>query len=154
MSRVMRWTFILVLALQGLVLFAAEGARVFERCLPCHKGNGGGQAGIYPPLVAHAPEVLASNRSYLITVLLYGLRGKIEIKGQKARYNGAMPNHYELTDEEAASVLNYVLASWGNDRLLPADFKPITAAEIRAERNRKLTPQQVYEIRQHLTLGR
>lgn len=140
----------LVLALPAAALAADDGARVFGRCLPCHQGNGGGHAGFYPPLVSHAPEV-ATQRSYVITVLLYGLEGAIEVGGRKAKYNGLMPNQYEMTDEEAAAVLNYVLTSWGNDKLLPKDFKPITAAEVRAERNRHLTPRQVYEIRQQMT---
>ena len=92
------------------------------------------------------------SRSYLITVLLYGLQGKIDIEGQKSGYDGIMPSHYSLKDEEVAAVLNYVLTSWGNDKLLPKDFQPISADEVKTQRGKNLTKQQVYQIRKELKL--
>ena len=65
-----------------------------------------------------------------------------------------MSDHYSLTDEEVAAVLNYVLTSWGNDKLLPKDFKPIRADEVKAQRGKNLTKQQVYQIRKELKLVR
>ncbi len=141
-----------MLVIPGLALGQGEGAKVFERCVSCHREDGTGMAGKYPPLVKHAPEVVIGSRSYLIAVLLYGLVGKIEIEGQKAGYDGIMPSYLSLKDEEAAAVLNYILTSWGNDKLLPKDFKPISAGEIKAERGKKLTRQQVYQIRKELKL--
>ena len=152
MSRTFIRVLLLMLVLPGLALGQGEGAKVFNRCVPCHKGNGTGMVGIYPPLVKHAPEVLMSSRSYLITVLLYGLQGKIDIEGQKTGYDGIMPSHYSLKDEEVAAVLNYVLTSWGNDKLLPKDFKPISADEIKAERGKNIERRQVYQIRKELKL--
>jgi len=49
-------------------------------------------------------------------------------------------------------VLNHVLTSWGNDKLLPKDFKPISADEVKAERGKNLKKQQVYQIRKELKL--
>ena len=152
MLRNLMLALMLTLVIPGLALGQGEGAKVFERCVSCHKGGGTGMVGVYPPLVKHAPEVVTGSRSYLITVLLYGLDGKIDIEGQKTGYDGIMPSHYSLTDEETAAVLNYVLTSWGNDKLLPKDFKPITADEVKAERGKKLTRQQVYQIRKGLKL--
>jgi len=108
--------------------------------------------GLYPPLVNHAPEIAKTSRTYLITVLLYGVRGKIEIEGQKSPYDGVMPSHDSLTDEEVAAVLNYVLTSWGNEKNLPKDFKNISADEVKAQRGKNLTDKQVYEIRKGLKL--
>jgi len=48
---------------------------------PCHRDDGTGMAGKYPPVGKTCPEVLISSRSYLIKVLLYGLAGKIDIRG-------------------------------------------------------------------------
>ena len=152
MTRTFIWAFLLILVIPGLALGQGEGAKVFERCVSCHRGNGVRMVGMYPPLVKHAPEVVIGSRSYLIDVLLYGLVGKIEIEGQKAGYDGIMPSYLSLKDEEAAAVLNYILTSWGNDKLLPKDFKPISADEIKAERGKKLTRQQVYQIRKELKL--
>lgn len=154
MPRALIWTLILLLVIPGLALGQGDGARVFGRCVPCHKGNGTGMMGIYPPLVKHAPEVVMGSRSYLITVLLYGLQGKIDIEGQKTGYDGIMPSYYSLKDEEGAAVLNYVLTSWGNDKLLPKDFKPISANEIKAQRGKNLTMQEVYQIRKALKLAK
>jgi len=146
------WALTLMLVIPGLALGEGEGAKVFDRCVPCHRGNGTGMVGMYPPLVKHAPEVLLGSRSYLITMLLYGLQGKIDIEGQKSGYDGIMPSNYSLKDEEAAAVLNYVLTSWGNDKLLPKDFKPFSADEVKAQRGKNLTMQQVYQIRKGLKL--
>ena len=152
MPRIILWALMLMLVIPGLALGQGEGAKVFERCVPCHKGGGTGMVGLYPPLVKHAPEVVTVSRSYLIAVLLYGLKGKIDIEGQKTGYDGIMPSHYSLNDEEVAAVLNYVLSSWGNDKLLPREFKPISADEVKAERGKNLTMQQVYQSRKELKL--
>lgn len=154
MPRTFIWALTLLLIIPSLALGQGEGARVFGRCVQCHKGNGTGMMGIYPPLVKHAPDVVMGSRSYLITVLLYGLQGKIDIEGQKIGYDGIMPSYYSLNDEEGAAVLNYVLTSWGNDKLLPKDFKPIGADEIKAQRGKNLTMQQVYQTRKGLKLLR
>ena len=143
---------LLVLVCPGLALGQGDGAQVFGRCVPCHRGNGAGSVGLYPPLVNHAPEIVKASRTYLITVLLYGVRGKIEIEGQKSPYDGVMPSHDSLTDEEVAAVLNYVLTSWGNEKNLPKDFKNISADEVKAQRGKNLTDKQVYEIRKGLKL--
>ncbi|MEZ4606102.1 MAG: hypothetical protein R2865_04665 [Deinococcales bacterium] len=33
----------------------------------------------------------------------------------------------ELSDDDIAAVLNYILTEWDNQSLLPADFNPYTA---------------------------
>jgi mono/diheme cytochrome c family protein len=143
-----------MLVMPGLALGQGEGGKIYEqRCAPCHREDGTGMDGKYPPLVKHAPKILISSRSYLITVMLYGLVGKIEIEDPKATYDGGvMPNFYSYKDEEIAAVLNYVLTSWGNDKLLPKDFKPISAGEIKAERGKNIERRQVYQIRKELKL--
>src|SRR4030042_776241 len=152
MARTLKRVLLMILVCPTMALGQGDGARVFGRCVPCHRGNATGMVGLYPPLVNHAPEIAKANRTYLITVVLYGVRGKIEIEGQKLPYDGIMPSHYSLTDEEAAAVLNYVLTSWGNDNHLPKDFKEISADEVKAQRGKNLTDKQVYEIRQQLKL--
>ena len=152
MARTLKRVLLMILVCPTMALGQGDGARVFGRCVPCHRGNATGMVGLYPPLVNHAPEIAKANRTYLITVVLYGVRGKIEIEGQKVPYDGIMPGHYSLTDEEAAAVLNYVLTSWGNDNNLPKDFKEISADEVKAQRGKNLTDKQVYEIRKELKL--
>lgn len=127
---------------------AQQGATVFQQCQGCHQPNGAGIPGVFPPLAGHIPEVLAAKggREYLVNVLLYGLTGEISVKGQK--YNGAMPAFgAQLKDDQIAAVLNYVSTSWGNKN--PQAF---TAAEVAAQRAKKLTSAQVYDLRKKLGL--
>lgn len=88
-------------------------------------------------------------REYLIKVLLWGLQGPIEVKGMK--YNRAMPAYNGLKDEEIAALLNHIATAWGDDKKVKG-FKPFTAAEVKALREKKLTPQQVLEERKKLGL--
>jgi mono/diheme cytochrome c family protein len=108
--------------------------------------------GFAPPLAAHLPDIekAPGGRTYLIEALLYGLKGDIHVKGQ--RYHGTMPAFGNLNDADAAAVLNLVLTNWGNDKLLPKDHKPIDPGEVKARRGKKLTPEQVYAIREKLGL--
>lgn len=129
-----------------------EGGKVFARCAACHKDNGQGVAGVFPPLVGHAPEIAKApgGRDYLIKQLLYGLQGEIKIAGKT--YNGTMPANGDLKDEEVAAVLNHVLKSWGNDKLLPPGFKEIGAAEVKKARAKKLSSKEVLQARGKLGL--
>lgn len=142
---------VLSLALAGPALGKADGAAVYRRCFGCHQSTGGGIAGAFPPLAGHAGKLVAVERSFPIQVVLFGLKGEIEVEGKK--YNGVMTAlGDQMNDEEIAAVLNYVLASWGNDKLLPKGHKEITPAEVKTQRGKKLTPEQVYGIRQKLKI--
>ena len=131
----------------------ALGEKTYGTCTGCHQSNGQGLPGIFPGLAGHVPNIMAKEdgRSYLIHVLLYGLRGEISVLGQKA--NGEMPMWSSMSDEQLAAVLNYVLHSWDNDALLPEDFVPIMPAEIAAERDQGLSANDVYALREVLGLS-
>lgn len=93
-----------------------NGAAVYEKkCATCHKADGNGAAGMYPPLVGTkwtSIDSVESKNSH-IKVVLQGLKGKIKVKG--VEYNGQMsPFHRELNDEEVAAVVNHERTSWGN----------------------------------------
>ena len=86
------------------------GKRTFNNCTQCHQVNGAGIPGAFPPLdgaerVSGPPHVLAA-------ILLHGLHGPIQVKGQT--FNGDMPAWGQLSDEEIAGVITYVRASWSN----------------------------------------
>ena len=93
---------------------------------------------------------MPGGRTYLIQVLLHGLKGKIRVKGQ--RFDAAMPAFADLGDGEAAAVLNRILTDWGNDKLLPKDHKAIDPGEVKIQREDKLTAEQVYKMRESLGL--
>ncbi len=119
-------------------------------CVSCHQANGQGVAGAFPPLAGHAVKLFQAERSYLPKLLLNGLEGQISVGGNA--YNGQMPAWAQLSDEELAGTLNYVLNSWGNGAELP-DFEPYTAEEIAPFRDETLSAQDIYKLRQTLKLN-
>jgi len=127
-----------------------DGATVYQNCVACHQPQGTGLAGVFPPLAANVPQVLAveGGRDYLVHVLLYGLQGQITVQGKT--YNGAMPGWAHLSDAELAAVSDYVSTSWGD--AFPSGQQPFTAADFERARAQELTPQEVHESRQRLAL--
>jgi len=89
-----------------------QGKKVFaQNCVACHQATGLGVPGAFPPL-AGSEFVLGSPRR-LSMILLKGLQGPVEVKGNK--FNGAMPSWEKaLTDKKIAAVLSYVRQEWGN----------------------------------------
>ena len=83
----------------------------------------------------------AGGRGHLIRIVLNGMSGPIEVGGRK--YDAIMTPLRYLKDEQVADVLNHVLTSWGNHKLLPKDFKPIAPAEVRQERAVVLSPRDM-----------
>ena len=128
----------------------AQGEKTYDTlCSGCHQRSGRGLAGAFPPLVGHAPEVLArpDGRGYIARLVLFGLTGAIEVNGNM--YDGVMPSWAALSDDEIAAVINHVLHAWGNDAKLPKDFTPVLPAEIAAARADGLTQEQVHALREH-----
>lgn len=115
-------------------------------CSGCHQANGQGIPGAFPPLAGHAPELYAADRSYPVNVLLYGLRGNIHVAGQN--YNGVMPAWRQLSNEQLASILNYIMTAWGNADRLPGDFTPYSAEDFSSQRGQGLNAGDVYDLRQ------
>jgi glucose/arabinose dehydrogenase len=90
---------------------ASPGAVVYNNyCASCHKNDGNGIAGVFPPLKATS-QVLG-NKDKLIPVILKGLSGPITVKGQK--YNQEMPAFDFLSDKEIALVTSYIRTNFGN----------------------------------------
>ncbi|HET7180064.1 MAG TPA: c-type cytochrome, partial [Chryseosolibacter sp.] len=99
----------------------AGGAKVYEiYCGTCHQGDGKGASGRFPPL-AKSPWV-TGNKEKLIGIVLSGLEGPIDVNGQD--FNGTMPQHSFLSNEEIANVLTYIRQSFGNEA------SAVTAGEV------------------------
>ena len=131
----------------------STGETVYNtNCASCHQATGTGVPNAFPPLAGHAPELALAEggREYLAKLMLYGLQGEIQVLGEP--YNGVMPAWAQLSDDELASTLNYVLSSWDNADALPPDYPAFAAAEIAAQRDDGLSAAQVYELRQTLEL--
>ncbi len=147
------WLLIAVIGLTsvltGTALAQPDGAAVYLRCFGCHTATGSGIPGTYPPLAGHTAELVKADRAYPVKVVLYGLAGEIEIGGKK--YNGKMPGFGDqLKDDEVAALMNYILSRWGNEKMLPKGHKEFTAAEVKAQRAKKLTDKQVLGARPKL----
>jgi mono/diheme cytochrome c family protein len=90
---------------------------------------------------------LKDGRNYLIDVLCFGMGGKIESGGDS--FEGDMPPWPQLSDQDVADVLTYVLTGL-NSKLLSADFKPISADEVKAERAKQLNAAAIHAERDAL----
>ncbi|GAA5511673.1 cytochrome c-552 [Deinococcus carri] len=139
--------FSLAFLLAGAAAAAAPDGKALytSNCAGCHQATGQGVPGAFPPLAGHVGALLAApgGRAYLEHVVLYGLQGKISVKGQT--YNGVMPAFGRLKDAELAALLNYVSTSWGNR--FPKGQKPLTPAELAKVRQDRKTAAQVNTLR-------
>ena len=90
------------------------GKKLFSaNCVTCHQANGQGQPGQFPPLVG-SEFVLGDASNRLIAIVLKGLQGPVQVKGQA--FNNAMqPWEGQYTDQQLAAILSYVRSDWGNN---------------------------------------
>ncbi|AJY40244.1 nitrite reductase, copper-containing [Burkholderia humptydooensis] len=88
----------------------AGGAVFASTCAVCHQSAGSGLPGVFPPLAGS--DFLAANPKRAVGILLHGLNGKVTVNGRD--YDSAMPPMAQLTDDEVANVLTYVLNNWNN----------------------------------------
>jgi len=96
-----------------------------KHCMACHQADGSGNPGMYPPL--SETRTVNGEKQKLISILLNGQTGEIEVKGEI--YNGVMVPHNFLTDQQAADVLSYIRNSFGNNagRITEEDIATVRA---------------------------
>ncbi len=88
----------------------ARGKEVYiSNCISCHMEQGEGIESIYPPL-AKSDYLMADKKRSIIQVLK-GVSGEMKVKG--IVYNSEMSG-FDLSDQEASDVLNYIRNSFGN----------------------------------------
>lgn len=112
----------------------AAGRRLYNgggSCVSCHGPQGAGVPGVYPPLAG--AEWVVGSEERLIRILLHGLNGEIQVKGNT--YNGVMPafgvgSGFNWNDERVAHVLTYIRQEWGNNA---APIDPAKVTEIRTQ---------------------
>ena len=110
------------------------GKKLFSaNCVTCHQANGQGQPGQFPPL-AGSEFVLGDASNRLIAIVLKGLQGPVQVKGQG--FNNAMqPWEGQYTDQQIAAILSYVRSDWGNNA---PEIPPEAVKAMRDElKNRK-----------------
>ncbi len=124
-----------------------SGADVYQRsCAGCHGAKGQGVPGSFPPLAEN--PYLFKDRTYPALVVLFGLSGEIEVKGQT--YSGFMPSFAHLSDQEIAAVVAFIRNNFGNEKLRPEGFEDLTPEEIKALREKGLQAKDVHALREKL----
>ncbi len=110
----------------GLSASVKRGEAIYmQYCLACHQANGGGVPNLNPPLIK--TKYVSGDKKALITIVLQGLTGEIEI--EDVTYNGTMPPHNFLNDQQVSDVLTFVRNSFGNKaaQIKPAEVKAVRA---------------------------
>ncbi len=80
-------------------------------CAGCHQRDGQGAAPRYPPLAG--TEWVTGDKQRLISVILAGLEGPIEVRGEP--FDNVMPQHSFLDDGAVAEVATYIRQNFGNE---------------------------------------
>jgi mono/diheme cytochrome c family protein len=128
-------------------LARAGGSDMFQtNCLICHQADGQGLPGMYPPLADSIGGYVAipAGRAYLVHVVSFGMTGAISAHDEK--YDGVMQPWPQLSDGDLADVLNYALTTF-NAKLLPQNFKPLTADETAKYRATPMSMSNVHSER-------
>lgn len=91
---------------------AVDAAGIYaSRCAACHQADGGGLAGVFPPLAGS--EWVNGKATTLGAILLHGVNGTLTVSGKT--YNGSMPAFKDqLNDAEIAAVASLIRTRWGN----------------------------------------
>jgi mono/diheme cytochrome c family protein len=128
---------------------ADEPNAVYDKnCALCHQKGGAGVSGQFPRLAGRvgAIAVTDAGRRYLLNVVLFGMAGQVEV--DRVPIVGAMPSFATLSDDDLASVLNYVTHLDGAGQ--KQDVKPsaLSAADVAGARAApKLSATQVNQVR-------
>jgi len=88
------------------------GAKVYaEHCESCHRADGKGVAGIYPPLDGNSSVTEPTGINAARIVLLGGFA---PVTAANPRPYSMPPFAQQLSDEQVAAVISYIRRSWGN----------------------------------------
>ena len=92
-----------------------SGQKIFTaRCASCHQANGLGIAGQFPPLAES--QWVTSDPGLISKIIIKGLKGEIQVKGQTYGSNPAQNMvAVPIDDREIANVVTYVRQAWGNE---------------------------------------
>lgn len=117
----------------GDKLYKTAGGLGYDQfCATCHRKDGLGVSGLFPPLAGNR-AILSEDPTSAIHVTLSGWKSA-STKGQP-RVVG-MPEFGHLTDDELADIVTFMRTTWGNQAT------HVTAAQIKKVRDQiELSPQ-------------
>jgi thiosulfate dehydrogenase len=120
-------------------LFSTRGGLGYVQfCVDCHRQDGSGVKGIFPPL-AQNPSVAASDPSTLLHIALTGWK-TAETAAHPRVYT--MPAFSRLSDQELAEILSFVRENWGGNA------EPVQASQVKKLREQldpKVTDSSKFE---------
>lgn len=103
----------------------APGQVAYNRyCGTCHMPGGQGDGNRYPPLFGS--EWVSGPKQRLIELVLNGMSGPIKVRGKS--YDGVMPAHSFLNDQQVADILTFIRTRMNHGGT------PISAEEVGALR--------------------
>lgn len=111
------------------------GKASYDRhCQACHRSDGKGMQGIFPPLAGNAN--LKATPQRVINAIINGVSGPLKVGD--IDYDAMMPAMSHLSDQEVSNISSYVLQSWGNSgpavtEKQVAAVRSATGSEDRAE---------------------
>jgi mono/diheme cytochrome c family protein len=112
----------------------ATGAQTYvDSCAACHRSDGKGYSGIFPPL-AHNPALLSDDPSSVISMILLGGAQPVtesDITGI------TMPDFAgQLSNKQVAEVATFIRNSWGNHA------SPVTEKDVKKIRESIMSSQK------------
>ena len=114
-------------------LFSSRGGLGYTQfCADCHRPDGGGVKGMFPPLNGN-PGIIAANPASLLHITLTGWATP-QTEAHPRVYR--MPGFARLSDGEIAEILSFIRSSWGNQA------SAISPAQVAAMR-KQLNPQTI-----------
>ncbi len=124
----------------------ARGERLYsQQCANCHQANGEGLPGVYPPLAG--ASWVTETRVIPISILLNGLVGPIEVRGELYDGSNAMPAFGDLwSDRDIGAVLTYVRQAWGNEAEPISEEQVAEARSLYASRSASWTAEELLEL--------
>ena len=125
---------------KGKKLFNTPGA-----CVTCHQPNGMGlKAANFPPL--DGSEWVLGSTEVLTRIILNGLQGEVEVKGDKYGLVPMVPTIWKgWSDSDIAAVMTFIRNAWSNEA---PEVDTATVTRIRAESGER-GPWTVEELKAH-----
>lgn len=119
-------------------LFTTRGGLGYTQfCADCHRPDGGGVTGMFPPLNGN-PGITAANPTSLLHITLTGWQTAETATHPRV---WTMPGFARLADDEIAEILSFVRSSWGNDA---PPINPAQVASLRKQLNPDTTDSSAF----------
>ncbi|MNF73974.1 Alcohol dehydrogenase cytochrome c subunit precursor [compost metagenome] len=120
-------------------LFSSRGGLGYTQfCSDCHRTDGAGVPGMFPPLAGN-PSIASRDPTSLLHITLTGWE-----TAQTATHSRTytMPGFARLSDREIAEILSFVRSRWGNDS---SAVTPEQVKKLRGQLNPQTTDSTAFE---------